>query len=649
MKRLSLLAQFSLLSLVVFAIFGVVLGFGLTHFFETQEIDRQKQVTANLMLPAIAPYLNEEIVKNGAYGKDYKALEGAFSSIGGAGLVRVKIWNSEGMVVYSDQQELVGQKYPISDELARSMNGEIIGNISPLTKAENTDERGYGELMEVYTPLVLSGDPKIVGALEGYYDIDDLRTSLDYSSKLLWASIVAGFGALYFSLFAIVRGASQRLIRQSRENAMLLTDTQRKAARLATINELARAINQSSLNLDAVFQTALRGINRIVPQSVGSIAVVDEQTGEPTSFVSMQPASEAAHLLVGVDGWTHRDLLDLGNGNIALCVDTHKVQGPEVNTIVGNGVRSFLSVAIVLGERTLGTLLVVSDKVDGLDEDDAAILKGVADQLAIAIENTRLIKETAETTALRETNRLKDEFVSMVSHELRTPLASIKGYSHTLMCKDGQEWDETTRNEFLSIIADESDKLTDLVENLLEMSRIEAGRLPITPEPVLLSRFCKTVTERVAKHYPSIDFVCDMDEPLPVVEADPRRVEQVLLNLLQNAARYSGSKVVTVRGSYDGGHEVVVSVVDHGKGIAAEHLPSLFDKFYRAEKGSSGSSAGTGLGLAICKALVEAQGGRIWVESTRGKGTTFYFTLPALVMPGEGAPRKPEPAANPVS
>ena len=95
------------------------------------------------------------------------------------------------------------------------------------------------------------------------------------------------------------------------------------------------------------------------------------------------------------------------------------------------------------------------------------------------------MKETAETTALRETNRLKDEFVSMVSHELRTPLASIKGYSHTLMCDDGEEWDETTRREFVSIIADESDKLTDLVENLLEMSRIEAGRLPITPEPVL--------------------------------------------------------------------------------------------------------------------------------------------------------------------
>src|SRR5205823_8312270 len=178
-------------------------------------------------------------------------------------------------------------------------------------------------------------------------------------------------------------------------------------------------------------------------------------------------------------------------------------------------------------------LLVVSAKVDAFDEDVAAILKGLADQLAVAIENTRLLKDTAETTALRETNRLKDEFVSMVSHELRTPLASIKGYSHTLLATDGG-WDEPTRDEFLTIIADESDKLTDLVENLLEMSRIGAGRLPVTPEPILLSRFCRGVIDRVSKHYPDIQFDCTLSDPLPVVEADPRRVEQVLVNLLQN-------------------------------------------------------------------------------------------------------------------
>src|SRR5205823_9912847 len=169
--------------------------------------------------------------------------------------------------------------------------------------------------------------------------------------------------------------------------------------------------------------------------------------------------------------------------------DTRRAKEPAPRSLAELGVRSFLAVGISLGERRLGILLLANSQTNAFDEDDAAIMKGVADQLAVAIENTHLIQEAAETTALRETNRLKDEFVSMVSHELRTPLASIKGYSHTLMAADGH-WDEPTRQEFVGIIADESDKLTDLVENLLEMSRIGAGRLPVTPEPIRITRLC---------------------------------------------------------------------------------------------------------------------------------------------------------------
>jgi signal transduction histidine kinase len=251
------------------------------------------------------------------------------------------------------------------------------------------------------------------------------------------------------------------------------------------------------------------------------------------------------------------------------------------------------------------------------------------------MENNRLIRETAETTALRETNRLKDEFVSMVSHELRTPLASVKGYSRTLLAENA-DWDDQTRREFLQIIADESDKLQDLVENLLEMSRIEAGRLPIAPEPVLLKPFVKEVVERVGNQYPDTDFKSNVPHGLPVVEADPRRLEQVLVNLLQNAAKYSGSKAVWVGATYDGGKEATLCVQDNGIGIAPEHMPYLFDKFYRAQWNQADSGSGTGLGLAI------AQGGRIWVESKVGEGTSFFFTVPILSVESEdGASHSP--------
>jgi signal transduction histidine kinase len=172
------------------------------------------------------------------------------------------------------------------------------------------------------------------------------------------------------------------------------------------------------------------------------------------------------------------------------------------------------------------------------------------------------------------------------------------------------------------------------------MTRIEGGRLRVEPEPVLLHRFCSVVVNRISMHYPEMSFECDLQSDLPMVEADPRRAEQVLMNLLQNAARYSAAQIIAVRGRYDGGRFVTVSVEDNGVGIAPEHLSHLFDRFYRAaNQRERGEGAGTGLGLAIARALVEAQGGRIWVTSVPGKGTAFYFTLPVLSTPAEMPPR----------
>src|SRR5437867_12125949 len=154
MKKPSLLTQFSVLSLVLFIIIGAALGWGLTNHFEEQALEQQKNNTAALMPPAIAPYLNQSILEKGAVDdKDYRAIENAFTFLGGAGLARVKVWNLEGMVIYSDQRDLVGKRFPISDWLRGAFDGHTMPDISPLNKEENAEERGYGELLEVYTPL----------------------------------------------------------------------------------------------------------------------------------------------------------------------------------------------------------------------------------------------------------------------------------------------------------------------------------------------------------------------------------------------------------------------------------------------------------------------------------------------------------------
>jgi signal transduction histidine kinase len=633
--KFTLLSRFSILSLVLMAAIGVLLGYTVTHYFEMQAITQQQDAVRDIVPPVIGDRITDKVLTGGAYGDDYKSIEAALANLGGSGLVRVKIWNPEGMIVYSDDPKLVSQKFPISSILSQALDGTTSADISSLNKQENVEEQGYGELMEVYTPLRQPGKSEVAGVFEGYYDIWDLRQQINATSQFLWASIGFGFLFLYISLFTIVRGASQRIVRQSTENEMLLADTQRKAARLEVVNELARSINQSALDLDEVFRTALRGIDRIVTHNGASITLLDERSGQVLDTIystATGPDTEPEKL-------DTRHLLRLpATTGTYLCGDVTTSGKQELAELVAKGIPSLILVSISLGERQLGLLTVVSKQKNAFDGEDATILKGVADQLAVAIENTHLIVEAAETRALREANRLKDEFMSMVSHELRTPLASIKGYSRTLLARDA-DWDDETRNEFLTIISDESDRLTELVENLLEMTRIEGGRLRVMPEPVLLGRFCNEVVNRVSIQYPGIKFESDVSDRLPMVEADPRRVEQVLVNLLQNAATYSRAEVIRVSAAADaildgGNWGVVISVADNGIGIAPEHLPRLFDKFYRVDAGKSqeGEAAGTGLGLAIAKALVEAQGGRIWVTSTVGKGTTFHFTLPILVL-----------------
>lgn len=685
MRKPTLLWQFSIVSLVLFAVMGLILGWGLTRYMEEQAIEQQKQAVASLVQPVVGNYITDDVLRNGAlpvrtpeaapltdqygyaseaspasgeaeYGQSedpqdaYSVIERALGNLGGVGLARVRIWNRDGMIIYSDEKDSgeIGRREPLAKEMEGALEGLTSARISPLSEASNVERFGFSELLEVVTPLRQAGKTEISGVFEGYYDIDDLRDRIDDTHTYLWLSIANWFAVLYIALFTIVRNASRRITTQDVENAALLADTRRKAARLQVVNELARSINRSALDLNRVFDTALRGVGRVVDHNGAGIVLLEKRPDAGLSGFAL-PVEESQPAFDGPGAELSLELL--GSADTFRCADSRLHEHPALREMGERGLLSLLLASISLGERRLGVLWVTGEKAAAFSVEDASILKGLADQLAVAIENVRLIRETAETTALRETNRLKDEFVSMVSHELRTPLASIKGYSRTLMSADGN-WDAETRREFLHIIAEESDKLTDLVENLLEMSRIEGGRLPIMPEPIILRRFCREVMDRIGNHYPEIRFECALADGLPMIEADPRRVEQVLMNLLQNAAKYSGANVVKVSGCASG-REVIISVSDNGVGIKSEHLPHLFDKFYRVEVDRGELEGGTGLGLAISRALVEAQSGRIWVESMEGRGTTFHFTLPALIVeeeqstePGYERPRPTRRAAQ---
>lgn len=235
-------------------------------------------------------------------------------------------------------------------------------------------------------------------------------------------------------------------------------------------------------------------------------------------------------------------------------------------------------------------------------------------------------QELAQLQAQVELERLKVEFVSQVSHEFRTPLGLIKGYISTLLRQDVAPDKETLR-EFLSIAREETEKLEELVETLLDTSRIRAGTFSVNKDAVDLENLLHRVMERLKARAERHKILYQKATPLPTVQADASRLEEVFDNLLDNALKYSDGGVVTVSARVED-HGVHFAVSDEGYGIPEEELPHIFDAFYRGHNPATAKTKGSGLGLAVCKGIVEAHDGHIWAESTLRNGTSVHFTLP---------------------
>jgi PAS domain S-box-containing protein len=233
-----------------------------------------------------------------------------------------------------------------------------------------------------------------------------------------------------------------------------------------------------------------------------------------------------------------------------------------------------------------------------------------------------------DISPLEEIEQLRNEFLGMVSHELRTPLTSIKGSAATVL-GSRRPLEEAETREFFQIIDEQADRLRDMVDNLLDLTRIEAGSLSVTTEPTDLEEALEEARTSFVRGGGQHDLVLRVPEDLPKISADRRRLGQVLGNLLSNAAKFSpGGTPVEIKVEPDP-VQITVQVLDRGRGIPQEKLPYLFKKFSQVHEDSGPKLAGTGLGLAICKGIVEAHGGRIWAESPgEGLGTTFSFTLP---------------------
>lgn len=242
----------------------------------------------------------------------------------------------------------------------------------------------------------------------------------------------------------------------------------------------------------------------------------------------------------------------------------------------------------------------------------------------------KLVNITAsvrDITRFREAEEMKSTFISVISHELKTPVALIKGYAGTLNREDA-EWDQETVRESLAVIEEETDRLTELIDNLLDVSRMQAGAFTLEIGFVDLHLLAEKTVGKFRTQTSRHTFVLDFPPDLPTVPGDEGRLRQVLDNLLSNAIKYSpDGGQIRVSGRADN-RQSYIAVTDEGIGIPEDEQENIFDRFYRLRSGVSERTKGAGLGLFLIKAIVEAHGGWVWVESQPGQGSTFVFTLP---------------------
>ncbi len=281
-----------------------------------------------------------------------------------------------------------------------------------------------------------------------------------------------------------------------------------------------------------------------------------------------------------------------------------------------------LSLPLRTAENVIGAVVFVRFGGPAYTPEQIQRVQYIATQFSNLLERKILREQISALQEARLVIALQEDFIATISHELRTPLGFIKGYSTTLLRED-TEWDEATRHEFLTIIDEEADHLTTLIENVLESARLQSNTLPITFHPVRLDAIIRDIALRSQARYPDMKIGLNFAVK-PVIQADSMRLAQVLSNLFSNAAKYAPGAPISLSITKEE-HSYRLRFSDEGPGISSEHLPYLFQRFFRVP---GQNSTGSGLGLFICKKIIEAHQGTISVESQPDAGTTFIIDFP---------------------
>jgi two-component system phosphate regulon sensor histidine kinase PhoR len=455
---------------------------------------------------------------------------------------------------------------------------------------------GY-DMMYVAVPVAVNDD--IVGVTRVSLPLTEINQVLEHINRtIIWGALIAAVVAILLALqiSKITVEPVRKLTQMSKRMAEGELDQEIRVTSRDEVGELARTFNRMAAKLKemvTLITTERDRMAAILSNMGDGIFVVDGDSKvtmvNQTAQRIFQLAENEAEGRTFVEAVRDYEL----DGVLQRCLRTGEQQAGTVET---SPQKQFLGVIATPLKDEAGCLLLIQD-----------------------------------LTKLRRLETVRRDFVANISHELRTPTASIKALAETL--QEGAIDDPSLAKDFLGKINAEVDKLTQMVQELGELSRIESGEAPLQKKPFDMAEAMEQATSRLKAQADRAGLSLNIVIPssLPQALADRDRVEQVLVNLIHNAIKFSppGGKIdISAKAE---GNSILVSVADTGVGIPADDLPRIFERFYKVDRARTGS--GTGLGLAIAKHIIEAHSGRIWAESIEGKGSTFHFTLPLTAQP----------------
>ncbi|MEN8242856.1 MAG: GAF domain-containing sensor histidine kinase [Chloroflexota bacterium] len=382
--------------------------------------------------------------------------------------------------------------------------------------------------------------------------------------------------------------------------------------RYLSLLDISRELS-STLNLDALLHQIVTAAADLTDSMAASIMLYDETNDELYFHSSTNlDARVMRGLVVPVKGSIAGEILKERIPVVAMNVAKDPRHFEEVGKTTNYEVESLLGIPMITKEKVVGVLEVVNKKNGDFDKDDENLLIALGSQAAIAIENSRLFQQS--------------DLIAEMVHEFRTPLGSIQTAAHLLT---RPEISQKQRTSMAETIKKETNRLTEMATSFLDLARLESGRTQFSFEDCDLNAVLKESAELMESHIEAegLTLKWQLTEPIKMIQADPDKIKQVVINLISNGIKYNRAEGSLVLGSADLGKQVNFFVQDSGRGMLPEHVEMLFGKFFRVP-GSEKMAQGTGLGLSISKKIVESHGGQIQVESKIGEGTTFTVTLP---------------------